>query len=317
MPCWFYEPEDLLNTPSMKDGMDEGTEARYRREGARFIIEAGTAMKLRYDTMATGVVYFHRFYMFHTFKEFPRYRLTQGSLWSPCDVIIVDWSSLFIFGWKSRRNTKKCKDIIRIAKEILPDHHFAAFGDDPKEEIMTYERILLQTIKFDLQVEHPYSYLLKYAKTFKGDKEKIQKLVQMAWTFVNDSLCTTLCLQWEPHITAVAFLYLAGRLSKSDLLDWSGKSTKNKWWESLSEDVSLDIMEDQQILLGCSRKPLHQIDKSPLTSDAEKSKDEPRAKHSKSEVREAHTTASTPPPSKSKSVTIVHDKKQPVQNQCL
>ena len=51
---------------------------------------------------------------------------------------------------------------------------------------MTHERILLQTIKFDLQVEHPYSYLLKFAKTFKGDKDKIQKLVQMAWTFVND-----------------------------------------------------------------------------------------------------------------------------------
>ena len=55
-----------------------------------------------------------------------------------------------------------------------------------QEEIMTYERILLQTIKFELQVSHPYSYLLKYAKSIKGDKSKIQKLVQMAWTFVND-----------------------------------------------------------------------------------------------------------------------------------
>jgi hypothetical protein len=73
----------------------------------------------------------------------------------------------------------------------------------------------LQTIKFDLQVEHPYSYLLKYAKCLKGnmirlyikqkfmqkeiifisnkfilifvgDKNKLQKMVQMAWTFVND-----------------------------------------------------------------------------------------------------------------------------------
>lgn len=26
-----------------------------------------------YDTCATGVVYFHRFYMFHSFKEFYRY----------------------------------------------------------------------------------------------------------------------------------------------------------------------------------------------------------------------------------------------------
>lgn len=34
---------------------------------------------------------------------------------------------------------------------------------------MTLERILLQTIKFDLQVEHPYGYLLKYAKCLKGE----------------------------------------------------------------------------------------------------------------------------------------------------
>ena len=33
---------------------------------------------------------------------------------------------------------------------------------------MTLERILLQTIKFDLQVEHPYALLLKFAKNIKG-----------------------------------------------------------------------------------------------------------------------------------------------------
>lgn len=38
-----------------------------------------------------------------------------------------------------------------------------------KEEVMTLERILLQTIRFDLQVEHPYSYLIKYAKSLKGN----------------------------------------------------------------------------------------------------------------------------------------------------
>lgn len=38
-----------------------------------------------------------------------------------------------------------------------------------QEEVLILERILLQTIKFDLQVEHPYSYLLKYAKCLKGN----------------------------------------------------------------------------------------------------------------------------------------------------
>jgi hypothetical protein len=38
-----------------------------------------------------------------------------------------------------------------------------------QEEVMTLERILLQTIKFDLMVEHPYAFLLKYAKLVKGN----------------------------------------------------------------------------------------------------------------------------------------------------
>ncbi|KAK5885869.1 hypothetical protein CesoFtcFv8_016964 [Champsocephalus esox] len=88
-----------------------------------------------------------------------------------------------------------------------------------QEEVMVLERILLQTIKFDLQVEHPYRFLLRYATQLKGDKHKVQRLVQMAWTFVNDSLCTTVALQWEPQIIAVAVMYLAGRLSKLDIQD--------------------------------------------------------------------------------------------------
>ena len=108
MPCWYYDKKELRNTPSARDGIDYATEARYRKEGARFIIDCGTKLGLypwnfcyqsfiqnsleiiyvlfyqnlyvadltvfsRYDSCATGVVFFHRFYMFHSFKEFHRY----------------------------------------------------------------------------------------------------------------------------------------------------------------------------------------------------------------------------------------------------
>ena len=33
---------------------------------------------------------------------------------------------------------------------------------------MISERILLQTIKFDLQLSHPYEFLIKYGKALKG-----------------------------------------------------------------------------------------------------------------------------------------------------
>jgi len=96
---------------------------------------------------------------------------------------------LFLAG-KVEETPKKCKDIITVARKHLSEEKFASFGVDPrvsclsrlvddldvlyfllfcfKEEVMVLERILLQTIKFDLQVEHPYGFLIKYAKCLKG-----------------------------------------------------------------------------------------------------------------------------------------------------
>lgn len=230
MMPWHFDNATLRKSPSVLDGIPFDKEQRYRREGARFIIKVGTKMNLRYDTMATGVVYFHRFYMCHSFKQFPRF--------------MTACSCLFLAG-KVEETPKKCKDIIKTARPFLTETQFSQFGEDPKEEVLTLERILLQTINFDLQVDHPYSYLIKYAKSIKGDKDKLQKVVQMAWTFINDSLCTTLCLQWEPEIIAIALFFLAGKLSRFDVLDWEGRLPHHRrWWDAFVEDLTVELLED-------------------------------------------------------------------------
>ncbi|XP_005187315.1 cyclin-K [Musca domestica] len=230
MPCWYYDKSELRDTPSIRDGIPLETERRYRKEGARFIMTCGTQMGLGHNTMATGVVYFHRFYMFQSFKQFPRY---------------VTACCCLLLAGKVEETPKKCRDIILIARQLLSDNHFYSFGKEPKEEVITLERILLQTIKFDLQVEHPYSFLLRYAKCFKGDQQKLQKMVQMAWNFVNDSLSTVVCLQWEPEIIAVALIYLASKLSKFTVTDWIGRQPHHtRWWDMFVSDVTMDILED-------------------------------------------------------------------------
>lgn len=45
-PCWYWDKKDLAHTPSQSEGLDPGTEARYRREGARFIFDVGTRLGL-------------------------------------------------------------------------------------------------------------------------------------------------------------------------------------------------------------------------------------------------------------------------------
>lgn len=199
-------------------------------EGARFIIDCGSQMSLGHNTVATGVVYFHRFYMVHSFRSFPRY--------------VTACCCLFLAG-KVEETPKKCKDIIKTAKGILSDVKFQSFGEDPKEEVMTLERILLQTIKFDLQVDHPYGFLVKYAKSLKGDNGKLQKMVQMAWNFVNDSLSTTVCLQWEPEVIGIALIHLASKLSKFTVSDWIGRQSHHlRWWDMFVADVEMEVLED-------------------------------------------------------------------------
>jgi hypothetical protein len=54
---------------------------------------------------------------------------------------------------------------------------------DIKDKVLHYERILLQTLNFEMRVEHPYKFLINDVKNIGGNKET----AQTAWNFVNDS----------------------------------------------------------------------------------------------------------------------------------
>lgn len=63
--------------------------------------------------------------------------------------------------------------------------------------------------------------------------------------FARFSLCTTICLQWESEIVAIALMFLAGKLSKFEVQDWQGRQSKHsKWWDLYVENISLEILED-------------------------------------------------------------------------
>lgn len=111
-----------------------------------------------------------------------------------------------------------------------------------------------------------------------GDKGKIQKLVQMAWTFVNDrykfclqckwmystgrtilklfwltwrhtcdfftySLATSLSLRKRPEILAVAHLNLAGKLANFDLKASTDSPSSKPWWYSFNKECQELVVE--------------------------------------------------------------------------
>jgi len=187
-------------------------------------------------TLATASVFFHRFYMYYSFDEFPKH--------------ITALSCLFLAG-KVEETPKKCKDIVAMAKEVYP----AIFKEQPikdpnnppktlLEEVMFLEKVLLQTLRFDLHVEHPYDCLMQYAKGFKIDREIVKQVVQNAWTFINDSISTTLCLLWEPEIIAISMLYMSFKIAKIEELDWQDRNANEQWWDVYVANLTIQMMEE-------------------------------------------------------------------------
>jgi hypothetical protein len=46
MPSWYFKKSNLADTPSFRDGIESEKEARYRREGARFVMDIGNQIGL-------------------------------------------------------------------------------------------------------------------------------------------------------------------------------------------------------------------------------------------------------------------------------
>ena len=100
-----------------------------------------------------------------------------------------------------------------------------------KERILLLERVILHTIGFELDIHHPYKFLVEQIKKLNhnrmleyekpppgggaGSSAKMtQELVQYGMNFANDSLHTTLCLQFPARSVACACTYLACRVCK-------------------------------------------------------------------------------------------------------
>ena len=197
-------PEQIEMSPSRQflltkcDGDLEKAKAReedYRISACGFISESGQALRVPQLTIATAVVFYHRFFARKSYELFDRH--------------IVATTCLFLAS-KVEETPKKLKDVVIECRKVQLK---TETGLDPesrefwecKEKVLISERILLQTLGFDLTVEHAYRPLLAYVKAIKGTRD----LAQVAWNFINDSLRTTICLQYPARCVSAASAFLA------------------------------------------------------------------------------------------------------------
>lgn len=222
---WLFTTEELHSTPSQTADEQPVTyeeELELRAKTCAFIQEVGIKLRLcggqpprtsdgvvslmprraPYPrspqlTIATALVFFHRFYMRKSFKEYDRFIVANTCL---------------LLGSKVEETPKKLRDIFvecysvhfKVEHKDVPDASSTAF-ENMREQVLIIERVLLQTLGFELQLEHPYRPLLAFVKAINARRE----FAQVAWNCVNDSFLTTACLQYAPHTVAAGCLLVA------------------------------------------------------------------------------------------------------------
>ncbi|VDP34343.1 unnamed protein product [Soboliphyme baturini] len=155
---WIFSVERLADAPSIREGLSAEQELFYRQQSANHIQEMGSKLTLSQLCMNTALVFMHRFYAFHSFHRFPRSDIAAAALFLAAKV---------------EECPRKLEYVVKVSHAL---QHRDNPGLDVKsdkyaeeaQKIVTYENILLQTLSFDLHVEHPHAHVVRCCQMIKG-----------------------------------------------------------------------------------------------------------------------------------------------------
>lgn len=218
--------------PLREGGTDWETSVKSRLAMYAFVTRLGTKLELPQLTQSTCEVFFHRFFARRDLADHDRHVVATACLFLACKVEEVH---------------RKLRDVLRYSYELQHGEKLEVDSEpfnNFKKQVLAAERLVLQTIAFDLTVEHPHRFLQEHASLLQLSLDDRRSLVQTAWSFVNDSFASTVCLQFRPQMIAAAAIYLAAKNLKIEL-----KSNDDReWWQRAQ--VNLDDLADatEQIL---------------------------------------------------------------------
>jgi hypothetical protein len=236
---------EISQLPSIKDGLTPQEEADKRRKTCRFIEEAGRLLKLPRVAVATAMVFFHRFYAKHSFAEHDRFEVAVACLLlaakteeSPkkLNEVIKECWQLKHRGIQAGRISQNSPAHPNSAIVSSSGSPLDPKGEEflkLKERILLLERVILHTIGFELSIDHPYKFLVDQIKKLIQTRQveyivapstagtssqvynkMMNELVQYSMNFANDSMHTSLCLQFSASTIATACVYLGAQFAK-------------------------------------------------------------------------------------------------------
>jgi len=116
-----------------------------------------------------------------------------------------------------------------------------AFKKSLEEKIKKRELEILYLTGFDLNIDLPYIYIEKLKPYFQQYLPKSEKLVEIAYNFINDSFKLPVCLYYSPLKIALAAVYLLNHHFKVDLVD---TKSGTKWYHLIDSDTNIQEIKE-------------------------------------------------------------------------
>merc|ERR1719219_2368778 len=224
---WFFNSVQLEDTPSARAGLHREKELSYRQQAANFIQDMGQRLQVTQLCINTAIVYMQRFYMFHSFHRFHRNSIASASLFLAAKV---------------EEQPRKLEHVIKVAHICLhreqppPDARSDAYMEQA-QELVRNENILLQTLGFDVAIDHPHTHVVKCCQLVKASKE----LAQTSYFMATNSLhLTTMCLRYSPTIVACVCIHLACKWSNYKI---PLSAQQKEWFSYIDPEATFDLLE--------------------------------------------------------------------------
>uniref|UniRef100_A0A3Q3L0V2 Cyclin T2b n=2 Tax=Mastacembelus armatus TaxID=205130 RepID=A0A3Q3L0V2_9TELE len=225
---WLFTREQLENTPSRRCGIEADRELSYRQQAANLIQDIGQRLNVSQLIINTAIVYMHRFYMIHSFTKFHRN---------------VSATTTLFLAAKVEEQPRKLEHVIKIAhacinpQEPALDTKSNAFQLQA-QELVALETVVLQTLGFEITVDHPHTDVVRCSQLVRASKD----LAQTSYFMATNSLhLTTFCLQYRPTVVACVCIHLACKWSNWEIpVSTDGKH----WWEYVDRTVTLQLLDE-------------------------------------------------------------------------
>ncbi|XP_068662325.1 cyclin-T1-4-like isoform X2 [Aristolochia californica] len=165
-------------SPSRKDGIDSLRETHLRYSYCAFLQNLGLRLELPQTTIGTAMVLCHRFFVRRSHACHDRF--------------LIATAALFLTA-KSEETSRPLNTVLRLSYEICHKQDLSFFPyllpsdwfEQYRERILEAEHIILRTLDFELNVQHPYNPLTSVLNKLGFSQSA---LVNLAWNLVSEGV---------------------------------------------------------------------------------------------------------------------------------